>query len=248
MSCMLVGFLLFSCAVFAQRKITGRVINKTNQQPVTNATVLVRGTVIATQTDSSGAFSIEVPKNNSVLDISSIGFESAGIPIAGKTDIGEIQLAISTSDLNEVFVTGYTSQRKRDITGAVAVVNVAEMKETPSGSTEALLQGQASGVTVFTTGAPGGASVVQIRGITSSGNSAPLVLIDGVPGSMHDINSNDIESIQVLKDAGGAAIYGVRGSNGVIVITTRRGVGRMRISPDGTGPLLRPDPRDVERP
>ena len=240
MSCMLVGFLLFSCAVFAQRKITGRVINKTNQQPVTNATVLVRGTVIATQTDSSGAFSIEVPKNNSVLDISSIGFESAGISVAGKTDIGEIQLAISTSDLNEVFVTGYTSQRKRDITGAVAVVNVAEMKETPSGSTEALLQGQASGVTVFTTGAPGGASVVQIRGITSSGNSAPLVLIDGVPGSMHDINSNDIESIQVLKDAGGAAIYGVRGSNGVIVITTRRGVGRMRISYDSYVGTQRP--------
>ncbi len=239
-SCMLLGFLLFSCAVFAQRKISGRVINKTNQQPVTNATVLIRGTVTATQTDSSGAFSIEVPKNNSVLEISSIGFESAQIQIAGKTDIGEIQLAISTSDLNEVFVTGYTSQKKRDITGSVAVVNVGEMKETPSGSTEALLQGQASGVTVFTTGAPGGASVVQIRGITSSGNSAPLVLIDGVPGSMHDINSNDIESIQVLKDAGSAAIYGVRGSNGVIVITTRRGVGRMRISYDAYVGTQRP--------
>ena len=107
------------------------------------------------------------------------------------------------------------------------------MKQTPSGSTEALLQGQASGVTVFTTGAPGGASVVQVRGITSSGNSAPLVLVDGVPSSMHDLNSYDIESIQVLKDAGGAAIYGVRGSNGVIVITTRKGGGNARITYDG---------------
>jgi TonB-dependent SusC/RagA subfamily outer membrane receptor len=108
------------------------------------------------------------------------------------------------------------------------------MKATPSGSTEALLQGQASGVTVNTTGQPGGASVVNIRGITSSGNSAPLVLVDGVPGSMHDINPSAIQSLQVLKDAGGAAIYGVRGSNGIIVITTRRGVhGPVKISYDG---------------
>ena len=108
------------------------------------------------------------------------------------------------------------------------------MKQTPSGSTEALLQGQASGVTVNTTGAPGGASVVNIRGITSSGNSAPLILIDGVPGSMHDISVNDIQSVQVLKDAGGSAIYGVRGSNGIIVITTKKGTpGRVRITYDG---------------
>jgi TonB-dependent SusC/RagA subfamily outer membrane receptor len=107
------------------------------------------------------------------------------------------------------------------------------MKATPSGSTEALLQGQASGVTVNTTGQPGGASVVNIRGITSSGNSAPLILIDGVPGSMHDINPNDIQSLQVLKDAGGSAIYGVRGSNGIIVITTKEYSGRIKVSYDG---------------
>jgi TonB-dependent starch-binding outer membrane protein SusC len=233
MCCMLMGFLLLSCAIFAQRTVTGKVINKTNQQPVTNATVLVRGTVIATQTDSSGAFSIVVPKNNSQLEITSIGYENAVIPISGKTDIGEIQLTVTIGNLNEVFVTGYTSQRKKDITAAVAIVNVADLKATPSGSTEALLQGQASGVTVVTSGAPGAAAVVNIRGITSSGNSAPLVLIDGVPGSMHDINANDIQSLQVLKDAGGASIYGVRGSNGIIVITTKRGTGPVKISYDG---------------
>ncbi|HCL84228.1 MAG TPA: SusC/RagA family TonB-linked outer membrane protein [Chitinophagaceae bacterium] len=233
MSCMLMGFLLFSCTAFAQRTITGKVINKTNQQPVANATVLVKGTVIATQTDSYGTFHISVPRNNNVLEITSVGFENAQIPVEGKNDLGEIQLAISTGGLNEVVVTGYTSQRKKDITGAVSIVNVSDMKQTISGSTEALLQGQASGVTVNTTGAPGGASVVQIRGVTSSGNSAPLVLIDGVPGSMHDINANDIQSIQVLKDAGGAAIYGVRGSNGIIVITTKRGTGPVKISYDG---------------
>ncbi len=232
-SCILTGFLLFSCGLFAQRTITGKVISKADQKPVGNATVLVKGTVTATQTDSSGVFSLVVPKNNSVLVITSVGFENAEVSVAGKTNVGDIQLALAAGTLNEVIVTGYTSQRKKDITAAVSVVNVADMKQTPSGSTEALLQGQASGVTVFTTGAPGGASVVQIRGITSSGNSAPLVLIDGVPGSMHDLNADDIESLQVLKDAGGAAIYGVRGSNGVIVITTKRGGGRTRISYDG---------------
>ena len=155
-------------------------------------------------------------------------------PLPVKRHTGEIQLTVTVGNLNEVFVTGYSSQKKKDITGAVSIVNVADMKQTPSGSTEALLQGQASGVTVNTTGAPGGASVVNIRGITSSGNSAPLILIDGVPGSMHDISANDIQSVQVLKDAGGSAIYGVRGSNGIIVITTKKGTpGRVRITYDG---------------
>ena len=233
MSCMLMGLLLISCIAFAQRTITGKVINKTSQQPVVGATVTVKGTVIATQTDASGDFSIAVPNNKSELEITSVGFENMSISVAGKSSLGDVQLVVTVGNLNEVFVTGYTSQKKRDITAAVSIVNVADMRETPSGSTEALLQGQASGVTVNTTGAPGGASVVQIRGITSSGNSAPLILIDGVPGSMHDINANDIQSIQVLKDAGGAAIYGVRGSNGIIVITTKRGAGAVKVSYDG---------------
>jgi TonB-linked SusC/RagA family outer membrane protein len=120
------------------------------------------------------------------------------------------------------------------------VVNVDDLKQTPSGSTESLLQGQASGVTVFTTGQPGGAAVVQIRGITSSGNSTPLIIIDGVPESMHDINPNDIQSIQVLKDAGAAAIYGVRGSNGVIIITTKKGFGKVKVAYDAYYGTQRP--------
>ena len=233
MGSMLTGFLLISCIAFAQRTVTGRVINKSDQHPVANATVTAKGSGVAALTDSSGAFSIAVPKNSNSIEISSVGFESAEISVAGKNSVGVVQLNTSLGTLNEVVVTGYTSQKRKDITAAVSVVNVADMKLTPSGSTEGLLQGQASGVTVFTTGQPGGASVVQVRGITSAGNSAPLVLVDGVPASMHDLNSYDIESIQVLKDAGGAAIYGVRGSNGVIVITTRRGGGNTRISYDG---------------
>src|ERR1700682_4950032 len=112
-SCMMMGLLLFSCVILAQKTITGKVIDKSNQQAVGNATVRVRGTVIATQTDSSGNFSIVVPKNNSQLEITSVGYESAVVPISGKTNVGEIQLAVTLGNLNEVFVTGYTAQRKK---------------------------------------------------------------------------------------------------------------------------------------
>ena len=138
------------------------------------------------------------------------------------------------ASLNEVVVTGYSSQRKKDITGSVAVVNVNNLKVVPSGTTEALLQGQASGVTVINSGAPGGGSNLRIRGITSIGSTDPLVIIDGTPGAMKDLNVNDIESMQVLKDAGAAAIYGVRGSNGVVIITTKKGkAGKARVNYDG---------------
>jgi len=224
--------LLFSFTGVAQKTITGKVIDKTTGQPVVGATVQVRGTNVATQTNPDGSFTITAPGNHNTIELTAVGFETFQISAAGKTDLGSISMSEAATTLNAVVVTGYTSQRVKDITGSVAVINVADMKQTPSGSTEGLLQGQASGVTVFTTGAPGGASVVQIRGITSSGNTAPLVIIDGVPASMHDLNPSDIQSIQVLKDAGAAAIYGVRGSNGVIIITTRRGAGAVKLSYD----------------
>ena len=241
-SCIALSLILFASAVLAQQHIvSGKVVNKNDNQPIPGATIQIKRTKVATQTSTDGSFTIDVPGGKGTLVISAIGFESLEIPLGGVADLGTISLTNSASTLNDVFVTGYTSQRKRDITGSVSVVNVADMKQTPSGSTEALLQGQASGVTVFTTGQPGGASVVQIRGITSSGNSAPLIIIDGVPGSMHDINANDIQSIQVLKDAGAAAIYGVRGSNGVIIITTKRGTpGAVRISYDAYYGTQRP--------
>ena len=230
--CMFTFFTIFSCLAFAQKTITGKVINNSTGQGISGVTVQVSGTKVATQTNSDGSFSIEVPQNRSNITLTSVGFENQNVSVAGKTDLGEIQMVVTSTMLNEVVLTGYSTQRVKDITGSVSVINVADLKQTPSGSTEGLLQGQASGVTVFTTGAPGGASVVQIRGITSSGNSAPLIIIDGVPESMHDVNPDDIQSIQVLKDAGAAAIYGVRGSNGVIIITTKRGSGKMKLTYD----------------
>src|SRR5882724_5583510 len=230
--CMAFALLLLTCGVFAQGIVAGKVVNKADNQPIAGATIKVRGSKLITQSGADGTFSINLPKSSATLEITVIGYDRQELAVTAGSPAGTIGLTAAPTLLNDVVITGYTAQRKKDITGSVSVVNVADMKQTPSGSTEALLQGQASGVTVFTTGQPGGAAVVQIRGITSSGNSSPLVIVDGVPGSMHDINANDIQSIQVLKDAGAAAIYGVRGSNGVIIITTKRGMGAMKVAYD----------------
>ena len=163
-----------------------------------------------------------------------MGFEPLQIPVNGRASVGEITLALSISNLNDVVVTGYTAQKKKDIIGAIAIVDVKNMKAVPLGNPDAMLQGQAAGVTVVTTGSPGGQSDILIRGVTSFGDNTPLVMIDGVQASLHDINPNDIESIQVLKDAGASSIYGVRAANGVIIVTTKRGKsGKMQLSYDG---------------
>ncbi|HEU5164596.1 MAG TPA: TonB-dependent receptor [Chitinophagaceae bacterium] len=222
--------LMFVFAASAQKQVSGVV--KSPIGPVSGATVAVKDASVATQTATDGTFTITVPAGKSVLVISYVGLETKEVNIANLTNV-DVSLATVVSSLNEVVVTGYTAQRKKDITGSVAVVNVNNMKVIPSGTTESLLQGQAAGVTVINSGVPGGGSNVRIRGITSIGSTDPLVIIDGTPGSLHDLNVNDVESIQVLKDAGAAAIYGVRGSNGVIIVTTKKGrPGRVRISYD----------------
>lgn len=208
--------------------------------PITGASVKVKQSATGTQTDANGNFEIAA-KAGDVLEITMVGYQPLEIAVGNRSFI-EVSLVKSVATLNEVVVTtGYTSQRKKDITGSVAVVNVNSLKSVPSGSTESLLQGQASGVTVINSGSPGGVSTVNIRGISTIGNSAPLIIIDGVPGNLHDLNVNDIGSMQVLKDAGSASIYGVRGSNGVIVITTKRGrQGQVQISYDGYYGTQRP--------
>ena len=234
-------FLLFSCCLFAQKTVTGKVSSNADKQPIAGATIQVKGTKIATQTNSDGTFSISSPRDIGVLVITVVGFEALQVPVSGRQNIGEVGLATSTTSLNDVVVTGYTAQRKKDITGSVAIVDMKNMKAVPSGNPDAMLQGQAAGVNVITTGSPGGQSDIVIRGITTFGDNTPLVMIDGVAGSLHDINPNDIESIQVLKDAGAASIYGVRGANGVIVVTTKKGKnGRSMISYDGYYGTQRP--------
>lgn len=233
--------LLFpATTILAQQKVISGKVTDSNNQPITGATVSVKGSNVATQTNPEGSFTITVPNASAVLVVSSIGFEPKELPVGTNATLS-ISLKTTTSNLNEVVITGYTAQRKKDITGAVAVVQVEDMRQIPTGTPEKALQGQASGVTIVTSGAPGSSSNIRVRGITSVGPTDPLVIIDGTPGNMHDLNVNDIESMQVLKDAGAAAIYGVRGSNGVIVITTKRGrTGKVRLTYDAYVGTQRP--------
>src|SRR5580693_9032614 len=224
--------LLLSFGLFAQQTITGKVIGSADKQPVPFATVQVKGERGATQTAADGTFSIRIAKSSGVLVISAVGFEALQVPINGNAALGILTINASTSTLNDIVVTGYTAQRKKDITGAVAVVNVNDMKGVPGTSTEALLQGQSAGVTVINSGSPGGGSQILVRGVTSIGNVSPLVIVDGVQSNMHDLNVNDIESVQILKDAGAVAIYGIQGSNGVVIVTTKRGKGKASINYD----------------
>ncbi|HEY8734212.1 MAG TPA: SusC/RagA family TonB-linked outer membrane protein, partial [Puia sp.] len=232
--------LLLSLGLFAQTTITGRVLGSTDKQPIVGATVQVKGGKSATLTGSDGSFTITSSQRVSALVITIVGYESLTVPVNGNS-VGDVLLTTSTTSLNDVVVTGYTTQKKKDLTGAVSVVNVKDMKSIQAGSPEQMLQGQAAGVTVITSGAPGGPSNVFVRGVTSFGNTDPLYIIDGHQLPFHDLNANDIESVQVLKDAS-ASIFGVRGSNGVVIITTKRGrsVGKPTITYDGYAGVQQP--------
>ncbi|HTD98994.1 MAG TPA: TonB-dependent receptor [Mucilaginibacter sp.] len=220
--CILILCTLSSLVVTAQTRITGKVIGSDDKQPVIGATVKIKGTNVGAVTDVNGAFAVNA-KDGDVLVISFIGYQSKNVTVSGPS-LGTIVLDATNSTLNEVVVTGYTTQVKKNISGAVATVDISAAKQVPTTSAESLLQGQAAGVTVVEQGSPGAAANVYIRGISNFGNSQPLYVIDGVQtGSMQNVNPNDIESISVLKDAGSAAIYGVSGGNGVVLVTTKKG-------------------------
>ncbi len=221
--CTTLLLVFFSSLLFAQKTVHGTVTSSKDNLPIVGASVLVRGTNIGVATGNNGTFTINVPAGSSKLVISYVGFADFEADVSSKTEIA-ITLQEKTSSLDEIVVTGYTTQKKKDITGAVAVVDVTDAKKLPATSSEQLLQGQAAGVTVINSGAPGAASTVFIRGISNFGNTQPLYVIDGVQVTdMSTVNPNDIASISVLKDAGAAAIYGISGGNGVVVVTTKKG-------------------------
>ena len=205
------------------RKVTGKV-SSGDGNSVPGATILLKGTQIGTSTDANGNFGINVRNENDVLVISSIGFKSQEVNVGNKSAI-TVNLVEDASQLGEIIVTGYASQRKKDITGAVTVVSAKELNAVPTASVTQMLQGRAAGVTVGNDNSPGGGTMVRIRGFGSINNNSPLYVIDGTPtqGTLNQINPNDIESMQVLKDASAASIYGARAANGVVIITTKRG-------------------------
>jgi TonB-linked SusC/RagA family outer membrane protein len=204
--------------------IKGKVIDATGGS-VPGATIVLKGSSnVGTTTDGEGNFSLELPDGSTTLVVSSIGFMTQEINIANKSTI-EITLQSDVKSLTEVVVTGYSSQSKRDITGAVSTVDTKELTKVAAPNVAQQLQGRVAGVTVTSNNSPGGEATVRIRGFGTVNNNDPLYVIDGVPtkGGLNSINPNNIESMQVLKDASSASIYGSRAANGVIIITTKKG-------------------------
>jgi TonB-linked SusC/RagA family outer membrane protein len=213
--------------------ITGQV-NDESGAGLPGVTVLVKGTTNGATTDASGKFTLTA-SSAATLVISSVGYVAQEVAVAGHTTL-TIALVPTTQDLTEVVVTGYQTQRKADLTGAVSVIKPDEIKGMTSQSVAVNLQGRVPGVQITTDGSPSGANTaVRIRGFGTLGNNDPLYVIDGIPTKegINQLNQNDIESIQVLKDASAASIYGSRAGNGVIIITTRKakkGVTRVDIT------------------
>ena len=224
--------------VWAQRQVSGRVTDARDNSPIPGASVNVKGTNTGTTTDENGEYRVSAPVN-AVLVFSVVGFSSKEIPVT-ESDVIIINtsLEIASGNLQEVVVTGYTTQNKRQVTGSVARVSGNEIRLQPVGSFDKALQGKVAGVLAQSqTGQPGAAAVVTIRGKGSiNGSNTPLYIVDGVQVNAADfatINPSDIESYNILKDASSTAIYGSRGANGVIVITTKRGaIGKTRINYD----------------
>ena len=217
---------LFACSfVLAQKTVTGTVTDGETNEPLIGASILVTGTSSGTITDIDGTYSISLPDGAESLTISYTGFSTQTIDIGSQS---VIDVAMAAGELlDEVVVVGYGTQREKEITSAVTSVDAEEFNQGPITDPAQLLQGKVAGLQVYNRGGdPNGQSnVVRLRGISTVGaNTEPLVVIDGVIGaSLANVDPNDIESMSVLKDGSAAAIYGSRGSSGVIIVTTRSG-------------------------
>ncbi|MGV8828060.1 MAG: SusC/RagA family TonB-linked outer membrane protein [Breznakibacter sp.] len=204
------------------RSVSGQVVSASDQLPIPGVNVIVKGTTRGTITDYNGGFNIEV-LDAETLVFSFIGYIAQEVPVSGKTAIN-IVLKEDVSDLDEVLVVGYGVQKKKLNTGATVQVKGDNIQKQNTTSPLQALQGQTSGVTISSTsGQPGADMKVTIRGLGTVGNSGPLYIIDGVEGDITTINSADIESIDILKDAASAAIYGSQAANGVVLVTTKQG-------------------------
>src|SRR6476659_3597989 len=233
-SIILPAMLLFSQLSFGQdRVITGRVTDSTGNG-VAGATVTVKGAQTATQTSNDGSFRLTVPSTVNALIFSSVGFTTREVAVISGSPMN-VSLSGAGSSLNEVVVIGYGTSRKKDLTGAVTAITAKDFNKGAITTPEQLIAGKVAGVQITTNGgAPGSGSTIRIRGGASlNASNDPLIVIDGVPvdnggiagtaNALAMINPNDIESFNILKDASATAIYGARASNGVIIITTKKG-------------------------
>lgn len=224
LSKVLISFSLLTMSITANAqkiKVSGVVTDEAGET-VIGATIMEKGTKSGTITDFDGNFMLDADQG-ATLVISYVGYKTVEVKVQPNM---KIKLAELANNLNEVVVTGYTTQKKADLTGSVSVVSTKNLKSSSDTDPMRALQGRVAGMTVTTDGSPIGSGKVRIRGIGSFNSSQdPLYIIDGVPTNMalNTLNTNDIESMQVLKDAASASIYGSRASNGVIIITTKKG-------------------------
>ncbi|NEW84090.1 MAG: TonB-dependent receptor [Mariniphaga sp.] len=208
---------------FAQQKtITGKVIDETGAT-VPGVSVMVKGTTVGTVTDIDGKYSLSVPAKGEVLNFGFVGMISQDVQIGQRTSI-DVTMKTEVVGVDEVVVVGYGTRKKEEITGSISTISDKQLKTSTAPSVVSRMQGQVSGITVTSSNVPGGEATIRIHGIGTVNDPNPLYVIDGVPvGPGNNVNPNDIESMSILKDASSAAIYGSRGANGVILITTKHG-------------------------
>jgi TonB-dependent starch-binding outer membrane protein SusC len=237
--------LMFFCtmATFAQNKLTGKIADS-GGNGIPGVSILVKGTKTGATTDVNGGFSVNAGPN-STLVISSIGFKTQEVAVGNQSSLN-VTMADDASTFDEIVVTGYSVDKRRDATGAVSIVKAKDLSVRPSGNIENQLQGRVAGLTVITNGQAGANSQVRVRGFGAFGGNEPLYVVDGVPvGSTNFLNPDDVESVTVLKDAATASIYGARAANGVIVYTTKKGkkgAKKLEVSYDGLFGMTNPGP------
>ncbi|MEO1213247.1 MAG: TonB-dependent receptor [Bacteroidota bacterium] len=240
MLCTLAFFMCAGYTVHAQSRTVNGTISDEAGNGLQGASVAVQGTTVGTLSNADGSFRLEVPGNDAVLIISYVGYERQEITVGTNSNF-TITMKEDISLLDEVVVVGYGTQKKRDVTGAISTIDGEKIGKIPVASSVQSMQGQVAGVDIQSAGGrPGQAPTIRIRGRRSiSASNDPLFVIDGIPQTsgtfaIVDINPQDIESMEVLKDAAATAIYGSRGANGVVIITTKRGyVGKTTVSYDG---------------
>ncbi len=244
--------LLFPFSILAQSTLTGTVLDKTSNQPLPGVNVVVQGTQNGTSTDFDGKFSLSKVPNGAIIEFSYIGFKTFALTYTGQQNVA-VNLEENASQLDDVVVIGYGSVKKKDATGSLSVITAKDFNKGANVTTENLLNGRIAGVSVNTSGAPGSGSEIRIRGGASlNASNDPLIVIDGLPianttveGStsfLASLNPNTVESITVLKDASATAIYGSRASNGVILITTKKGGKQLSVDYNfqyGSGKLVK---------
>ena len=217
--------------------VKGTVVDETGS-PIPGASVYVKGTTNGTISDIDGNFSLDCPSDGTLV-FSYVGYTTQEIAVNGRSNLGTISMKEDNQEIEQVVVIGYGTQKKVDLTGSVAVVDADEMKKVSNSNISTMLEGKVAGVQITSDGQPGADPSVRIRGIGSFGSTAPLYVIDGVPmgTTIRDFSPNDIATIQILKDASAAAIYGSRAANGVVIITTKNGKKNQPIRVDYSGYL-----------